>query len=248
MRFELLIAICFAGLAAQDAIAADTPPAPSSGVTVNFGALPIPLPRHKPSQEEMRARLVPMPRPKPSQEAAAATIPLPRPKPKPTAVAAATKTPATKTPEVGTEASPAQATALSTPQTATAIAEALRGSTTTTPAAPGSRTVNPLEGFSVLTQVKFSGGGSELSDDYKAALDALATRFLANDERVRLAAFSGQVGDISSQAHRLSLRRAIAVRAYLASKGVPVSRVDVLAFGPPPHGDSDRVDVLVRAT
>ena len=244
MRIELLIAMCFAGLAAQAAIAADAPPAPPSGVTVNFGALPIPLPRHKPSPEEMRARLVPMPRPKPSQEAAATTIPFPRPKPKQTAVAAA----AIKTPEVGTEASPAQATALSTPQTATAIAEALRGSMTTTAAAPGSRAVNPLEGFSVLTQVKFSGGGSELSDDYKAALDALATRFLANDERVRLAAFSGQVGDISRQAHRLSLRRAIAVRAYLASKGVPVSRVDVLAFGPPSHGDSDRVDVLVRAT
>jgi outer membrane protein OmpA-like peptidoglycan-associated protein len=77
-------------------------------------------------------------------------------------------------------------------------------------------------------------------------LDALAQRLLTSRERVRLAAFSGRKGDLSSEARRLSLARALAVRAYLVSKGVPVERVDVLAFGGPSEGISDRVDVLVR--
>jgi outer membrane protein OmpA-like peptidoglycan-associated protein len=64
---------------------------------------------------------------------------------------------------------------------------------------------------------------------------------------VRLAAFSGQPGDASSDAHRLSLARGLAVRTYLVGKGVPVDRVDVLAYGGSTAGAPDRVDVLVRA-
>ena len=52
--------------------------------------------------------------------------------------------------------------------------------------------------------------------------------------------------DASSEARRLSLARALAIRSYLVSKGVPVNRVDVLAFGGATDGVSDRVDVLVR--
>src|SRR5262249_20594757 len=104
----------------------------------------------------------------------------------------------------------------------------------------------PLEGFSLLTRVRFNGNKSELGDDAKATLDTLATRLLSNDERVRLAAFSGAAGDMSSDVRRLSLARALSVRTYLVSKGVPISRVDVLAFGGSTDGTSDRVDVLVR--
>jgi outer membrane protein OmpA-like peptidoglycan-associated protein len=250
-------------------------PAPQGGVTVNMGALPtaqpkIPMPRHKPSADEMRALLVPMPRHKPDPASLAATepaapadataaatptpapapaasatgqAPMPRPKPD-TKLALAGKSPKQpKAPVIGTEASPAPPAPMTSPQGAADIASALRGSSIAPP------TIDPTAGFAVLTQVRFRSGRTELGDDAKTALDALAARLLSKtEERVRLAAFSGAPGDMSSDSRRLSLERGLAVRSYLVSKGVPASRVDVLSFGGATHGASDRVDVLVRST
>lgn len=106
--------------------------------------------------------------------------------------------------------------------------------------------VDPTAGFAILSRVRFSRTGSTLSPQAHSALDALAARLLSSSERVRLAAFSGKIGGDSSEARRLSLTRALAIRTYLVSKGVPVERVDVLAFGGPTQGVTDRVDVLVR--
>ena len=277
MRAYLLIALAVVATAAPFAHAeeAATPP---SGVTVNMGALPTqqpkaPVPRHKPSTDEMRALVVPMPRHKPDPASltaeapvaaqtmttsttetpaletapveappvtAPSAVPMPRPKPGTKLAAKGPKEP--KAPVIGTEASPAPPAPMTSPQGAADIASALRGSTMAPP------TVDPTAGFAVLTQVRFQSGRTELGADAKAALDGLATRLLANEERVRLAAFSGAPGDMSSEARRLSLERAIAVRAYLESKGVPASRVDLLSFGGAVHGASDRVDVLVRST
>lgn len=269
MRVPLLIVFC--ALALSPAHAEEPQPAPPSGVTVNLGALPTkqpktPMPRHKPSAEELRRALVPMPRYKPdpaslvadttpaapvdasatapgSAEAAAAPGGVPMPRPKPGSKLAGLKpTKEPKEREVGTEASPAPPAPMTSPQGAADIASALRGSTMAPP------TVDPTAGFAVLTQIRFQSGRSELGADAKTALDALAARLLGNEERVRLAAFSGTPGDMSSDARRLSLERALAVRTYLVSKGVPVNRVDVLSFGGAVHGASDRVDVLVRST
>ena len=275
MRAPLLIALALAA-ATTAARGEDAPASPPSGVTVNMGALPTtqpktPVPRHKPSPEEMRALLVPVPRHKPDpaslaaeapataptetaatattetpaaspQAPAAALTTVPMPRPKPGSKLAAAKPKETKAPEIGTEALPAPPAPMTSPQGAADIASALRGSTMAPP------TVDPTAGFSVLTQVRFQTGRAELGDDAKTALDALATRLLANEERVRLAAFSGAPGDMSSESRRLSLERALAVRTYLVGKGVPVNRVDVLSFGGAVHGASDRVDVLVRST
>jgi outer membrane protein OmpA-like peptidoglycan-associated protein len=269
---RVLAVIALSALAAIPARAEDQPA--QGGVTVNMGALPTaqpktPMPRHKPSPDEMRALLVPMPRPKPdpaslaatepaapadattaAAPAAPATAPLtataqaPMPRPKPGSKLALGKTPREpKEPTIGTEASPAPPAPMTSPQGAADIASALRGSSMAPP------TVDPTAGFAVLTQVRFQSGRTELGDDAKTALDALAARLLSKtEERVRLAAFSGAPGDMSSDARRLSLERALAVRTYLVSKGVPASRVDVLSFGGATKGGSDRVDVLVRST
>lgn len=272
---RIVLAISFSLLAALAARAEDAQPAsPTGGVTVNMGALPTeqpkrPLPRHKPSRDDMRALMVPMPRHKPDPASVAAvdetaaaptqattaveaptlTAPtsalgaVPMPRAKPSAKLAAAKPPkAPKEPQIGTEALPAPPAPVTSPQGAADIASALRGSTIAPP------TVDPTAGFAVLTQVRFQSGRAELGAEAKAALDVLAAHLLANEERVRLAAFSGAPGDMSSDARRLSLERALAVRTYLASKGVAVSRIDVLAFGGSMHGASDRVDVLVRST
>jgi len=166
---------------------------------------------------------------------------MPRPKPQ---IAVVEPSHTLKPSQFGTEAAPAQEPALTSPQNAAAEAAALRGAAMS---APPARPVNPTVGFSVLTRLAFRSGKSELGDDAKATLDTVAVRLLGNEERVRLAAFSGQAGDTSSGAHRLSLERALTVRTYLVSKGVPVSRVDVLAFGGSTEGASDRVDVLIRS-
>ena len=108
--------------------------------------------------------------------------------------------------------------------------------------------INPLEGFSVLSRVRFSNGKTEIPSQEQHTLDTVVERLLASHERVRLAAFSGKLGDASSEARRLSLARALAIRTYLVSKGVAVDRVDVLAYGGAKASITDRVHVLVRGT
>lgn len=272
MRTALLIAFGIA-IAAATAQAQPAPTAaPDGGVTVNMGALPTaqpklpPMPRHKPSADEMRALLTPpMPRHKPDPAALAAETPAatdatiaaapqalppteaaatpasipsgtPFPRPKPQVALAGGKH--KEAPLIGTEALPAPPAPMVSPQGATDIAEALRGANKPGP--------DPTEGFAVLTRVRFRSGQSDLGDEAKATLDTLAARLLANDERVRLAGFSGAPGDLSSDARRMSLARALAVRKYLAAKGIAADRLDVLAFGGSNNGD--RVDVLVRST
>ncbi|MCH8925159.1 MAG: OmpA family protein [Proteobacteria bacterium] len=52
----------------------------------------------------------------------------------------------------------------------------------------------------------------------------------------------------ASAARRLSLSRALAVRAYLIEQGVRSTRMDVRALGDKvPDGPADRVDVLPQA-
>ena len=245
MRISLAIALCAAAVVSAHAEEPAKPAAPPpADVTVNMGALPVPMPRHKPSPEELRPA-VPMPRPKPDLASLAALVPMPRPKPE-LALAEAKPPKPPKEPLIGTEASPAPAAPMTSPQGAATIASELRGSSPAS-AAPN-KPIDPTAGFSVLTRVRFQSGKTALGDEAKAVLDTLAARLLANEERVRLAAFSGQPGDSSSDARRLSLERALTVRTYLASKGVPASRVDLLVFGGSSSGAPDRVDVLVRAT
>jgi outer membrane protein OmpA-like peptidoglycan-associated protein len=243
------------------------PPAAGSNVTINLGALPVPMPRFKPSPEEMRPLAQARPRPKPGVMApiddaapgdvaltTAATVPSPRPKPG-SEIAVAAAPPATAPAEtpaaqaVQTSAPPVRPPAapvaiVETPVTDDTFPVEITGVAVDPNASR--KPIDPTAGFSILSRVRFSKDGSSLSPQAHTALDALAARLLSSRERVKLAAFSGKVGGDSSQARRLSLTRALAIRTYLVSKGVPVERVDVLAFGGPTQGVTDRVDVLVR--
>jgi outer membrane protein OmpA-like peptidoglycan-associated protein len=81
-----------------------------------------------------------------------------------------------------------------------------------------------------------------LAGDLNSALEAGAAR-------VQLEAYGGTPGDKSSDARRLSLKRALAVRQLLIDDGVPSSRIDIRAMGgTDDKGPSDRVDVFVRAS
>lgn len=92
-------------------------------------------------------------------------------------------------------------------------------------------------------------------DPARGALDSI--RFLAGDlnaamtapsSRIELQAYGGPPGDKGSDARRLSLKRALAIRQILIDDGVSPDRIDVQAMGgTDDSGPADRVDVYVKA-
>jgi len=91
---------------------------------------------------------------------------------------------------------------------------------------PGAATINKLRGIA-----------SELT-----------TLLGAGAQRVQLEAYGGAPGDKSSDARRLSLKRALVIRQILIEDGVPSERIDVRAMGGiDDNGAPDRVDVFVNA-
>ena len=97
--------------------------------------------------------------------------------------------------------------------------------------APGA----PDPAASALGAIKFLAG------DLNAAMTGPSTR-------VQLDAYGGPKGDKGSDARRLSLKRALAIRQVLINDGVPAERIDVRAMGGvDDSGPADRVDVYVKA-
>jgi outer membrane protein OmpA-like peptidoglycan-associated protein len=66
--------------------------------------------------------------------------------------------------------------------------------------------------------------------------------------RVQIMAYGGPKGDKGSDARRLALKRALAIRQVLIDDGVPSERIDVHAMGGVDDtGPTDRVDVYTKA-
>ncbi|HEY5047357.1 MAG TPA: OmpA family protein [Rhizomicrobium sp.] len=82
----------------------------------------------------------------------------------------------------------------------------------------------------------------------KVLADNLNTALASGASGIQLEAYGGAPGDKSSDARRLSLRRALAVRQLLIDDGVPSARINVRAMGgADDKGPADRVDVFIRA-
>ena len=113
----------------------------------------------------------------------------------------------------------------------------------------------PTTGKESLTKRSVILFAKDAPDPAKSALGAL--KFLASDlnaamntpnARVELQAFGGTKGDKGSDARRLSLKRALAIRQVLIEDGVSADRIDVRAMGGVDDtGPTDRVDVYVKA-
>jgi outer membrane protein OmpA-like peptidoglycan-associated protein len=113
----------------------------------------------------------------------------------------------------------------------------------------------PTTGNESLTKRSVILFAKDAPDPAKSALGAL--KFLAGDlnaamntpnARVELQAFGGVKGDKGSDARRLSLKRALAIRQVLIEDGVSADRIDVRAMGGVDDtGPTDRVDVYVKA-
>ena len=116
--------------------------------------------------------------------------------------------------------------------------------------APGAEAETP--GLTKRSVILFA---PQAADPAESALGAI--KFLAGDlnaamnsasARIQIQAFGGNRGDKGSDARRLSLKRALAIRQVLIDDGVPAERIDVRAMGGvDDNGPADRVDVYVKA-
>ena len=120
---------------------------------------------------------------------------------------------------------------------------------------PKTAPAGPVTGNENLRKRSVIMFAKDAPDPAQAALGAI--KFLANDlnaamtgpnARVELQAFGGAKGDKGSEARRLSLKRALAIRQVLIDDGVSSDRIDVQAMGGVDDtGPADRVDVFVKA-
>lgn len=99
--------------------------------------------------------------------------------------------------------------------------------------------------------VNFTPGAAEPTAEVATALQSLAgdltNELQEKSGRLLLQAFAGSPGDKSSEARRLSLKRALAVRQLLIDSGVPSDKIEVRAMGGATDGGTpDRVDVMLR--
>jgi outer membrane protein OmpA-like peptidoglycan-associated protein len=100
-----------------------------------------------------------------------------------------------------------------------------------------------------LSRVLFTAGSADLSDGARRDLSQLADRLGRDAEtRIQLLAYAEGTAESESQARRLSLSRALAVRSYLIEQGIRSTRVNVQALGiKGAGGPADRVDAMAAA-
>lgn len=124
------------------------------------------------------------------------------------------------------------------PETAAPSAAAPSGQSAALPGALGPK------------RIDFAAGSAELTAVARQTLDGIAARMQSKKSiRAQLLAYAADAGDGGSQARRLSLSRALAVRAYLIDKGVRSTRLDVRALGSNvPDGPPDRVDIIPQSS
>ncbi|MDE0780764.1 MAG: OmpA family protein [Alphaproteobacteria bacterium] len=108
-------------------------------------------------------------------------------------------------------------------------------------------TTPPVLSLAQETRILFERNSPDLSDAAKTTLDALATRLNADSSlRIQLQAFAAGTDETAPGARRLSLKRALNVRAHLVERKVTNTRMDVRALGiKSTSGPDDRVDAVI---
>jgi outer membrane protein OmpA-like peptidoglycan-associated protein len=107
-------------------------------------------------------------------------------------------------------------------------------------------------GLAKQSQIVFAAGAPDPSPDALDAIKGLAgplnTALAAGASRIQIVGYGGNRGDHSSDARRLSLKRALIIRQLLIDGGVPANRIDVRAMGGASDtAAADRVDVFTKA-
>ena len=105
--------------------------------------------------------------------------------------------------------------------------------------------------LSKRSSILFAPGAEEppatALDSVKAMTASLTAALWSGTAHVQIEAFGGKPGDKSSDARRLSLKRALIVRQLLIDDGIPSERIVVRAMGGASDGAPDRVDIFVAA-
>jgi len=96
-------------------------------------------------------------------------------------------------------------------------------------------------------RILFDGDSGDLSDADRTLLLGLAGQLDAEpDQRVQLRAYASSEDASPSDARRLALSRALAVRAFLIENDVRSTRIDVRALGDKAEGGPlDRIDIVL---
>lgn len=94
--------------------------------------------------------------------------------------------------------------------------------------------------------LEFDAGSSVITPAAQGKLDTVAAQMReAGDMRIQVRAYAGEGDDGQSSARRMSLSRALMVRAHLTDKGIKPSRIDVRALGAETDQlPKDRVDLV----
>ena len=81
----------------------------------------------------------------------------------------------------------------------------------------------------------------------KESMDKVVAKLKANEaQRMNIVAYASAAADQASTARRVSLARALSVRAYLIDNGINNLRINVQAEGDKnPGGAADRVDLFI---
>jgi len=143
-------------------------------------------------------------------------------------------------------AAPAAAAAAAAPALA-APAPAAAASAPPPAAPPLAASLPPSRAGQPSARLAFAADSADPSPDLRNELrDVVEQLRRAPDGRLRIEGFAA--GEDANRSRRLSLSRALAVRAYLIDQGLASTRMDVFARGNQPEdGPADRVDVtLVR--
>ncbi|WPZ36904.1 OmpA family protein [Thalassobaculum sp. OXR-137] len=187
------------------------------------------------------------PKPQPEQTASAAPTP-PPPPPAPSANTAARAAPAAPPPPAPPQPTRTASVAPPPPPPPAPTQEAAKP--VSAPAAPAAAPAPKPSAQSAggdTTRIAFPDGQSQLPGDAAAKLDPVIAKLKQDSGlRLQLMAYANGDQDGANKARRLSLSRALAVRAYLIDNEIASTRMDVRALGNrPDDGPADRVDLVV---
>ena len=123
--------------------------------------------------------------------------------------------------------------------------------TRTASAEPPPPTTAGTTELSKRSSILFTPGAEEppagALDTIKGMTASLTAALWSGTAHIQLEAFGGKSGDKSSDARRLSLKRALIIRQLLIDDGIPSERIVVRAMGGAGSGALDRVDIFVAA-
>lgn len=219
-------------VAARAQVTLAPPPSPAPPAPAAPPPIPAPTVVDAPPPPSEPADIPPMP--VPDTTATAAITPTPEPAPEPPAP------PPEPEPVAVPEPPPAPepvAEPVAEPEPAPVVAAL--------PAAVPVGGMAPGEEMRLL----FDGDAVELAGDASTRLGDLAAQLAADESlRVQVKAYASGSGGSASTARRISLSRALAVRAHLIGEGVRSTRIDVRALGNKSEdGPAERVDVVLVA-